>query len=629
MKQVRCVCSFLLSIAIICFFCNTSSVRASEKELLQLRTNNSQTYLQSDGKYRTDIYGADKYYEDSGNLVEIDNTIVPSDDKDCLYMNKANSYTSYFNTYSTDNPMIILQYKDYDLDITPAFLDYSQNDISPVLSKDLSKTQDQETCEFERILSNDNRSVWYEGILPNVDYVYTALHDGVKEDIILRSNDAPLEYSFLLNTTDNLCFQEEEGSLYLVDRLSHAQVFEMLNPYMEDAEGKSSTNLKWRIDTSNKKTILTIDIDADFLKSNTTVFPVRVDPTFITKGTNYTSDTYVSSNNSSTNYVTNEYLRTGKDTPYGVRRSYIRFKLPSGYKANGISAASLQLTLYSKGSLAINPRVHVSLGYWKSNQIVYNHSTNTNNRNNDGFGTSSISPTVSGNTYTFNVLYTIQNNYNQDYSNYGFVITDATESNTNIWATFYSSDSSNTQYIPKLSITYSTVTPADNVFAGHWSGSAPYTFDGYTNNTNSYVYNAFSNWSGIDSNVIMGTLYSGTSSQYRKIRIQNSTSSDMIDLYALTLFYNSSGYEVDENSTWTYAVIYINNRSDSIFSPLHSDTKEEIVTHELGHALGLAHHAKINEYFAADPTVCIMQQYEFYCYPKPTSHDKQTLQNKY
>ena len=118
MKQVRCVCSFLLSIAIICFFCNTSSVRASEKELLQLRTNNSQTYLQSDGKYRTDIYGADKYYEDSGNLVEIDNTIVPSDDKDCLYMNKANSYTSYFNTYSTDNPMIILQYKDYDLDIT-------------------------------------------------------------------------------------------------------------------------------------------------------------------------------------------------------------------------------------------------------------------------------------------------------------------------------------------------------------------------------------------------------------------------------------------------------------------------------------------------------------------------------
>ena len=36
MKHVRCVCSFLLSIAIICFFCNTSSVRASEKELLQL-----------------------------------------------------------------------------------------------------------------------------------------------------------------------------------------------------------------------------------------------------------------------------------------------------------------------------------------------------------------------------------------------------------------------------------------------------------------------------------------------------------------------------------------------------------------------------------------------------------------
>ena len=630
MKLVRCIFSSLLSIAVFCLFCNISSVRASEKELVQLRTNNSQTFLQSDGKYRTDIFGADKYYEEDGKLVEIDNTIVPSNINDYRYMNKANSYTSYYNSYSADNPMVIIQYKDYNLNIRPKFTDYMPNNTKPILSSELSKSKGQGGCEFERNLAEDNRSVWYEDIFPNIDYVYTSLHDGVKEDIILRSDDVPLEYSFLIDTSDNLCFQQEEGSLYIVDRFSHAQVFEMLNPYMEDAEGKSSTNLKWRIDTNNRKSTLTIEIDSDFINSDNTVFPVRIDPTFITKGTNYTSDTYVSSNNPSTNYVTNEYLRTGKDTPYGVRRSYLRFKLPSGYKASGVSAASLQLTLYSKGSLAINPRVYVSSGYWKSNQIVYNHSTNTNNRNNDAYGTSPVSPTVSGNTYSFNVLYSIQNNYNQYYSNYGFVLTDATESNSNVWATFYSSDTANTQYIPKLSITYSTVTPADNIFAGHWSGSAPYTFDGYTYNTNSYVYSAFSNWSGIDSNVVFGTLYSGSSSPYRKIRITNSTASNLIDAYAYTKFYDYSGYEVDENSTWTYAVIYINNRTDSIFSPLHNDVKEEIVTHELGHALGLAHYAKTSgDYFAADPTVCIMQQFCFYCYPKPTSHDKQTLQYKY
>ena len=53
-------------------------------EITELREKNADTYLLSDGTYESVIYAEDKYYQnDNGDLIEISNSIVPTEHKIC------------------------------------------------------------------------------------------------------------------------------------------------------------------------------------------------------------------------------------------------------------------------------------------------------------------------------------------------------------------------------------------------------------------------------------------------------------------------------------------------------------------------------------------------------------------
>lgn len=144
---------------------------------------------------------------------------------------------------------------------------------------------------------------------------------------------------------------------------------------MEDANGKYSENIKYNIVKSDSGYNLIMTVDKTFLDSPDTFYPVVIDPTFITSGSSYTSDTYVCSEYPTTPYYTNTRLRTGKDDPYGIRRTYIRFKLPSGYECEGITSALLCFKLHSSGSEATDPELYavrddwVTDAFWKSDEI--------------------------------------------------------------------------------------------------------------------------------------------------------------------------------------------------------------------------------------------------------------------
>lgn len=616
-----------------------------ETEVMELRTGNSQTYKLANGKYRTDIYGADIFYEKNGKFVEIDNTIVNSSDRNYIFENASNSYSAKFRNITNTTPAIGMKYDKYAIAIQPVVTSLSSNsnalsasrtevvNIAPSLvtqqqaSLGASARTSSDLCEFENTLLNDDRTVWYNDVKPNVDYVYTSLQDGIKENIIIRSADAPTAYTYAVKTQGLEIGIEEDGQVYLVDETAKNQVFEILNPYLEDAEGKSSGPLDWEIEATADGVNIHVFLDEEFMNAEDTVYPLATTSTFVTKGTNYTSDTYISSKNTTTNYVTNQYLRTGKDDPYGVRRSYIRFKLPSGYKVEEITAATLQLTLSSKGTSSINPRVYESMGYWKSNQIVWDVSTNNDRINDKTYDGTGIAPTVSGNTYSFNVKTLVRKCYYQTVSNFGYVIKDTNESDTNVWGTFYSSDTSSTSYLPKLSITHGDTEPTDNFYAnGRWTGSTPYNLQGYSEDNNSYISNGFSNWNGIDDNVELSTVsFSSSFLPNAEIKIRNDATSSMpANYYAATGNHSTVGGSNSWDGVWVESVIRLNTRDDSIFTPLHPDLKEEIFTHELGHSLGLKHYERSEE-----PTTCIMQQYKRYCYPNPTSHDKNTLKSKY
>jgi hypothetical protein len=274
----------------------------------------------------------------------------------------------------------------------------------------------------------------------------------------------------------------------------------------------------------------------------------------------------------------------------------------------------LKIKQQSKGSGVNTIRAYLASDFWMSNTITWN--------NKPGYDATAITPTVLGDWYTMNVLSEVRNVYYQFESNYGFVIRDLTENNTNIWSTFYSSDSSNSSNFPVLSITYGTIT-AYQYFTGSWaSGAANLTlFVDSTSNSNygTEINAVWNQWNGINAKVkIASKSTSGIASNYSiAIRVDNT-----INSYAETRFYNASGQQALNNATWSRAEILLNTNN---MNTLHTELRKETILHELGHAIGLAHVYA----FLGDSSVCIMQEYEFYCYPSPTSHDKQTLNAKY
>lgn len=79
-------------------------------EVPELRDKNSDTYLLSDGTYECVVYSEDKYYADeSGKLVEIDNSIIPttykSGTENYEYANAASATKVYF---SEDKPTVLI-----------------------------------------------------------------------------------------------------------------------------------------------------------------------------------------------------------------------------------------------------------------------------------------------------------------------------------------------------------------------------------------------------------------------------------------------------------------------------------------------------------------------------------------
>jgi hypothetical protein len=77
--------------------------------------------------------------------------------------------------------------------------------------------------------------------------------------------------------------------------------------------------------------------------------------------------------------------------------------------------------------------------------------------------------------------------------------------------------------------------------------------------------------------------------------------------------------------TWSHVRIYLNPNASSVMYTASDDIQQEAIIHEVGHAMALAH----VEGGLAGSSVCIMQQWAFYCYPYPTSHDQQTVNAKY
>jgi hypothetical protein len=149
-------------------------------------------------------------------------------------------------------------------------------------------------------------TVTYPGVRPGADLVLESLNGGsVKEKIVLRSPDAPAQWTFPLRTEGVTPRQAADGSVELTDDATGAVVGRIPHAFMTDSkvdphsgDGARSEAVSYDLERQGAGWALTMSADPAWLADPARKFPVTVDPTAVW---NYgdTSDTYVETGYSS------------------------------------------------------------------------------------------------------------------------------------------------------------------------------------------------------------------------------------------------------------------------------------------------------------------------------------------
>ncbi len=409
------------------------------REVVELREKNSQTFRLDDGSYECVVYADDKYYEDdSGALAEIDNSIVNEEyvyaDEEYVFANKANSSRAYF---AAAEPAVLVSSKAQSL----AF----GLQIKSAVAASVGGLKD--TGEIAGYpLSGDN-VIAYPRALQSTDIVYEVRNGAVKEYIILNDASAPTEFTFTFDTRHYTAAYTECGNVAFYDA-SGELCFELADLFAVDSAETYTEELTYTIgETVNGKTDIIVSLSEEYAYDHEREYPVLIDPSIMITNEYNTRDSYVCSRYPTTNYYMSNYLKTGRDADHYVRRTYIRFDLPLNLYGANIISAYINIKKYTGSEPSIN--AYRVTGNWTSSTITWNNKPGATSENASGTAVAGT-----GSWYELYVTNIVKSWTNGAYTNYGFMIKDATETGTSQWTAYYSSDAPSPNK-PELRITYS------------------------------------------------------------------------------------------------------------------------------------------------------------------------------
>lgn len=410
-------------------------------EILSKRDAYSKTYLLPDGSYQYVAYAEPVHYKDSNDTyVEIDNKITESVTKDGYkYTNASNSWNAYFAEKLSNSDAVMMT--DGQHSISFCFPGQTGTEIV-TRSTDIAKDKD---LGYYSKLAADNRSVIYTDVVADVDIAYTVQAGLLKEDIILKSKDAPTSFKFRLNT-GGLTIKTNNNTISLFDS-NGKEIFSFAPLYMEDANGKRSDNVTMEYTSVKNGYEVTITADRSFLEAEDTAYPVVIDPSVMVTGSDVTFDTCVDEQYPTSNYYLSENLWTGGALGTNAMRTYIKFALPSDVYASQVTSAYIYLLKKDYQTPTI--QAYRVASDWTPSAMTWNTRSY--------YSTESSSPTAVntvGNWYGLDITSILTSWLAGTYPNYGVVLKEPSETNSSQKTKFYSSDAPSPNK-PELVINYS------------------------------------------------------------------------------------------------------------------------------------------------------------------------------
>ena len=252
------------------------------KELTGERTENSKEFLLEDGTKMIAQYNEPVHYKDSkGKWVEYNNTLSedktasPDEAGDSSYTNKSSDISVNLSNKAKSKNMISLQSNGYKISWGYDNAGKSKADVK----KNNEKTSGNDKFTT---LKNITTETLYKGVFNDVDLQYFVTTTGIKENIILKSAKAQNEFT-LNYKIPNLTAKQKDDKTITLSNKDGKEIYTISAPYMYDANGSSSTQMKIEI-VKQKGSNLQVKLTADYAFIHTIgrAFPVTIDPEITT-----------------------------------------------------------------------------------------------------------------------------------------------------------------------------------------------------------------------------------------------------------------------------------------------------------------------------------------------------------
>lgn len=257
----------------------TETVGNIVTEISDSRTENTKEFLLDDGTTMIAEYNQPVHYKnDKGKWVEYNNTLVAESSastadeaSDGEYTNKSSNIDVKLSNKAKSNNMIKVTSDNYS--ISWGYDGANKSKINIVKNDEKLTGNDKFTT-----LKNITTEAKYENVYKNVDLQYFVTSTGVKENIILKSSDVQNEFNLTYKIKNLTAKQTDDYTITLYNK-NNREVYKIVAPYMTDAKGESSNQLKLEL-VSQKGGNLQVRLTADywFIHSIGRSYPITIDP---------------------------------------------------------------------------------------------------------------------------------------------------------------------------------------------------------------------------------------------------------------------------------------------------------------------------------------------------------------
>ena len=302
-------------------------VRAEEGDSL-----NTIVIDNGDGTHTMTLYDHPvKFINQDGKTEDISLEITSTDNG--AYKSKANNIQTVFPQKISDG--ISLSGDGVNINLKPtlvtASLDksYTKPTVSPITAA-VTKI-DNETVSYRY----DNKTT----------LEYSLTYTGFKEDIVVSQYTGQTEYKFILET-GGLGLTKIDESYYLTDTTGEVRAtLGDIIIFTADERNNTLGSMTHITVKENQQYILTIHVDAEWLKHENTAYPIRIDPTieitYDNNGASAIQDVTINSTAGSSGSSGSIYV--GYRSNYGISRTLMKFP---GLNLNNIASASNVISAY-------------------------------------------------------------------------------------------------------------------------------------------------------------------------------------------------------------------------------------------------------------------------------------------